>query len=111
MNSILCQKCYDLFCLINRWTALFPKKERHGLGLALDRACLALIESVIEAEQTKPVLKDRSLIFASVKNEFARILIRLAMERKLIKETNYFTATGLSIEIGKIIGGWRKSIG
>ena len=109
MHSILLQKSHDLFCLVNKLTATFPKKERYGLGLKIDASCLNLLEAIIEVEQTLPVLKDRALIVASVKNEFAAILLRLAMERNLIKETNYFAAVQFTVEIGKLIGGWRKS--
>lgn len=109
MHSILLQKCYDLVCLVSRLTTAFPKKDRHGLGIDLDFACLQLLEAVLEIEQTLPALKDRALISASVKNKCAGLLCRIAMEHHLIRETNYFRVSGLTTEIGKLIGGWCKS--
>lgn len=80
------------------------------MGLKLDNSCLLLLEEIITAEQAIPVLKDKALLAASVKSEVIKILLRLAMEQKLIKETNYFAWSAMLIEIGKMIGGWKKSL-
>lgn len=110
MNTILLQKTYGLYLQLSQQIARFPKLERYGLGLKLDGACLQLLESIIAAEQTAPVLKDKALLEASVKAELIKLLLRLALEQKLIKETNYFAWSAILVEIGKMIGGWKKSL-
>ena len=90
--------------------ARFPKLDRYCLGLKLDNACLLLLEEIITAEQAAPVLKDRALLAASVKAEIIKVFLRLSMEQKLIKETNYFAWSAMLLEIGKMIGGWKKSL-
>lgn len=110
MNTMLLQKSYQLYTVMARHIAQFPKVERYSLGLKLDTACLTLMEKIITAEQTAPVLKDKALEEASVKTQLMQILLRCAMEQNLIKETNYFSWSALLVEIGKMIGGWRKSL-
>jgi hypothetical protein len=110
MNTIVLQKTYHLYQSLNKIVSRFPKKDRYGLGLKLENNCLTLLEQIIMAEQTMPVLKDRALIESSVRIEILKILLRLTMEKQLIKETVYFSLASLIIEIGKMIGGWRKSL-
>lgn len=110
MNTILLQKTCVLYNQLSQHITRFPKLERYSLGLKLDNTCLLLLEEIITAEQTVPVLKDKALLEASVKSEVVKILLRLAMEQKLIKETNYFAWSAILIEIGKMIGGWKKSL-
>jgi len=110
MNTILHQKTYILYTQLAKHVARFPKLERYGLGLKLDGACLQLLEQIITAEQTAPVLKDKALLEASVKTELIKVLLRLCAEQKLIKETNYFSWSANLVEIGKMIGGWKKSL-
>ena len=110
MNTILLQKSCDLYRHFEKLILQFPKKDRYGLGLKTENSILRLIEFIITAEQTVPVLKCRALIDASVKSETIKILLRLAMEKRLIKETNYFALSEKLIEIGKMIGGWRRSL-
>ncbi len=110
MNTILLQKSCQLYFDLNKLTAFFPKRDRYDLGLKIDNSCLELIELVIEAEQILPVIKDVALIKAHIKAEFLKIILRITMEKKLIKETNYFDFSGRLIEIIKMINGWRKSI-
>ena len=110
MNTILLQKTYGLYNQLSQHIARFPKFERYSLGLKIDNSCLLLLEQIITAEQTMPVLKDKALLEASVKAEIIKILLRLALEQKLIKETNYFAWSAMLIEIGRMIGGWKKSL-
>jgi hypothetical protein len=110
MNTILLQKTYGLYNQLSQHIARFPKFERYGLGLKLDNSCLLLLEQIITAEQTTPVLKDKALLEASIKTEIIKIFLRLALEQKLIKETSYFAWSSMLIEIGRMIGGWKKSL-
>jgi len=110
MNTILLQKTYGLYCQLSQHVARFPKMERYSLGLKIDDSCLRLLEEIITAEQTTPILKDKALLGASIKAEILKLFLRLSMEQKLIKETNYFAWSAALIEIGKMIGGWKKSL-
>jgi len=110
MNTILLQKTYKLYRQLSQHIARFPKLERYSLGLKIDNTCLALLEAVIAAEQSVPILKDKALGEASVKVKIIKICLRLSLGQKLIKKTNYFSWLAMLMEIGKMIGGWKKSL-
>ncbi|MBU1033037.1 MAG: four helix bundle protein [Patescibacteria group bacterium] len=110
MNTIVLQKSCEIYSRLNRLIGGWPKRERYNLGLRLETSCLVLLEQIVSAEQTVPVLKDHHLLDAGVKTEVIKILLRMSVERQLIKETNYFSISSNLVEIGKMIGGWRKSL-
>lgn len=110
MNSFTLQKAYTLYVQLTRLITHWPKRERYNLGGRLETTSLLLLENIITAEQTVPVMKDRALLEASIKSEILKLLLRIAMEQQLMKETNYFTMSQQVLEIGKMIGGWRKSL-
>lgn len=110
MNTALSQKTTVLYLQLSALATKMPKIERYSLGLKLDNTCLTLIEDIIMAEQALPIFKDKPLQEASAKCEILKIFLRLILEKKLIKETNYFAWSADLVEIGKMIGGWRKSL-
>lgn len=109
-HSLAFQKAYDAFRLATDLVPHFPKIDRYALGLRIEDAALDLVERVAEAETTVPSLKDRVLIATIVKADVCNILIRLALERKLISETNYFVLTESFQEVARMANGWRKSL-
>jgi len=110
MNTIVLQKTYILYIKISDHVSRLPKIVRYSLGLAIDRCNLELLEFLAAAEHAEPVLKNRILLDANTKAEVLKLLLRVLVEKKLLKETNYFSFSSDLIEIGKMIGGWRKSL-
>jgi len=109
-HTIIFQKAYDAYRLLAELTEFFPKKDRFGIGIRMENTFLHLLEAIITAETTIPALKDRALIEAITQAEISAVLARLAMERDLIKETNYFFFAESFREIAKMTNGWRKSL-
>ncbi len=109
-HSLTFSKTYDAYRLIADLTMNFPKKDRYTLGVRLETSTLDLLARIIEAETTVAALKDRALIAAVVSADVCAVLTRLALERKLIVETNYFTLAESFQEIAKMANGWRKSL-
>lgn len=110
MNTLTLQKSYNIYLKLNRLVINWTKRERYNLGLRLETTCLLLLEQIITAEQIESVMKDRYLLEAIIKTEILKILLRLAMEQKLLKETNYFYLAEELVETGKMLSGWRKSL-
>lgn len=109
-HSLAFSKTYDAYRLIADLTMNFPKKDRYALGDRLETSTLDLLAHIIEAETTVAALKDRALIAAVVSADLCAVLTRLALERKLITETNYFTLAEAFQETAKMTNGWRKSL-
>lgn len=56
-------------------------------------------------EQKMPILQK-----ASIKLDLLKILLRISSETKCIDNKNYQRLAAYLIEIGKMLGGWIKSI-
>jgi len=88
----------------------FPKTKRYTIGQRLDQITLEVIELVIIAsylphEQKLPVLRK-----IGAKTDLLKILIRLCKETKCVENNHYQHLVAQLIEIGKMLGGWMKSI-
>ena len=80
------------------------------MGEKLDKITLEIIELVITAsylprEQKQPVLQK-----VSVKLDLLKILLRLASETKCLDHDKYQQLTSQLVEIGKMLGGWIRSV-
>ena len=110
MNTIVLQKTFILYTKISDIVSNLPKISRYGIGLTIEKHILSLLEAIAQAEQAEPVLKGRALLEANVKTEVLKLLLRALLEKGLLKETRYFAFSADLNEIGKMIGGWRKSL-
>lgn len=88
----------------------FPRKDRYALGQKCETTLLEILEAVVLAsslskQEKLPVLKK-----ASSKIDILRILFELGKDLKIIENKKYqILETGLS-EIGRMFGGWIKSV-
>lgn len=107
--------------LLNIYLNHFPSHERHGLALRIRNTAYEMYDYVIEAQ--KRYHKKTTLTNLDIKHEQLRMQVRLAFElgyfghpktEKVSTEklnTKRYLAISLKIdEIGKIIGGWVKSV-
>ena len=90
--------------------SLFPKSKRYSLGQKVDELSLNIIELVITAgylprEQKLPVLQK-----VSIKIDLLKILLRLAWETKCLDNNKYQQLVSQLLEIGKMLGGWIKTV-
>lgn len=87
-----------------------PKKDKYSLGLKIDKTTLDLLELVIETGNTPLSSKASLLTQASVKTDLLKLLIRLSYEIKAIDQKKYLKLEEQLQEIGRMIGGWLKSL-
>lgn len=104
------QKCTDLYEQVTDFTANFPKPLRYTLGQKMDNLLLNTIQNIIQAELDYAIKKDTALNTALINTETIKILMRLAVNKQIIKETVYFSFVSKLIEIQKMINGWKKSL-
>ncbi|EKD57310.1 MAG: hypothetical protein ACD_57C00347G0001 [uncultured bacterium] len=103
-------KLYDFYKNLSQSIEKFPKTKRYGLGQKLDQVALDLIELIVQAsylqrEQKLPVL-EKSIVSA----DLLKILLRLAKDTKAIDNKKYLQLESNLQEIGRMIGGWKRSI-
>lgn len=86
-----------------------PKKDKYSLGQKIEQTNLEMIELLIGAGSNK----DKKLLYlekASIKLDLLKLLIRLAEEIKAIPTKKYLHLQEILQEIGKMLGGWIRSI-
>src|SRR3990167_10945883 len=89
---------------------LFPKKDRYSLGQKIDNFSLDTFEFIILAGTNE---KEKKLPFiekAIVRLDILKILIRLAKDINAIESKKYLELESILQEIGRMLGGWKKSL-
>lgn len=86
------------------------KRRRYTLGLSLENSILDCMEILVMAKNAPKPLKAGYLIKASSKLEVSTLKLRLLLELALINETKIFQLQAKLDEIGRMLGGWLKSI-
>lgn len=94
-----------------QYLKLFPKKDQHSLGQKIDRLTLTIFELTITAGMNS---KEKKLPFIEksiVSVDMLKILIRLSKDVQALDNKKYLQLVQLLQEIGRMLGGWRKSLG
>jgi hypothetical protein len=106
-TPVALDKAYGLArWLIGKTTAM-PRVHRFALGDRIYTQALDLVTALTQATFSRE--KSRALEAASDRVNSLRILLRLAKDIHLFSFDSYTYATGLLDEIGRMVGGWRKS--
>jgi hypothetical protein len=107
-EAVVVEKAYELTLWLLPKVEKFPRSFRFSVGeraanVGLD-LLLALVEAAYAAERSE------LLETASRKANGVRFLLRLAKDLRLLTLDSYGFAAGRIEEIGRMIGGWRKSV-
>jgi hypothetical protein len=107
-ESPIFSKTYDLVAWLIPMTIKFPRQQRFVMAAALQREALRFQELLIEAaHQRQP--RER-LIAADAELDKLRTHLRLSRDLVLISPGQYEHAARLLVEVGRLLGGWQKSI-
>jgi hypothetical protein len=87
-----------------------PKGQRYTIGVRIENKYLDLLESAriayfLERERKAEQIAECVLLLDGLK-----YLVHIAWEAKLITHTQYASLAEKLEEIGKMFGGWRKSL-
>ena len=86
------------------------KRWRYSVGLSLENSILSLLQEIIMAKNAPKPLKAAYLIKASSYLETSVLKLRLFLELELANETKIFQTQSKLSEIGRMLGGWLKSV-
>jgi len=96
---------------LTRWLipkiGAMPRAHRFTLGDRIYTHALDLLTALTQASFTRE--KSRPLESAASHVNSLRILLRLSKDLQLLSFDSYTYATSLLDEVGRMIGGWRKS--
>lgn len=108
-DSIL-KKSYDFCKLLAVVINNFPRNQRYILGAHIQELSLKTFELFVEAFYSPKSDKLPILKKANLEIEKMRFLIRMGYELKYYNLSMYEQLTQKLLEIGKMSGGWAKSL-
>lgn len=102
------EKHYKLILWILPKIANFPKDQRFLLADRIESILLDILELLIEAVYSRD--KKDILTKANLKLEQLRFMIRIAKDMKYISVKGYDYFCLCVLEVGRMVGGWRKAL-
>jgi hypothetical protein len=105
--AMVVQRAYDLALWLVKKVERFPRSFRFSVGDRVVARALDLLETLTEAAYSadKLALLDR----ANRGLNSLRLLLRMAVDLKLLTADAHEFAAGKLEEIGRMTGGWRKA--
>lgn len=88
----------------------FPKDSKYTLGTKIDSLFLEVIENVLKAGYSDKLEKQIFLKRGSVKLDLLKFFLQIAWEIKSIDDKKYIKISEKLDEVGKMLGGWIKSL-
>jgi len=101
---------YEVYKAVIDITGHLEKRWRYGLGTSLEQSILDLLKELIMAKNAPKPLQSSYLIIAGSHLEVAVLKLRLFLELKIANETKIFQTQKQLLEIGRMLGGWLKSL-
>lgn len=86
------------------------KERRYTLGNSTENTLLTLIEQLCLAQAAPKLHKRTYLQRANAQLDILRLKLRLCLELKLANETRLFQSQAMCQDIGRMLGGWMKSV-
>lgn len=87
-----------------------PKSSRYTIGGRIENKFLDLLEIAYTAYFTQKIEKAEKISECIFSLDIIKFLISIAWEGKLISNKQYETIALKLDEIGKMLGGWKKSL-
>jgi cytosine/adenosine deaminase-related metal-dependent hydrolase len=107
-ESPIFTRTYDLLRWLIPATLKFPRQQRFVLAEAVQQSALRFQEQIIAAghsRQPRPVLEQADVTLAQL-----RAQIRLCHDLGLFSKSQYWHVAGMVNEVGKLLGGWLKTV-
>lgn len=106
----LVKKLYELYKTFYKYSALFPKKDRYALGVKCEMHIIATLELILETVSASRAEKMVLIKKANVKFDALKLFIRLLKDIAVIDAKKYIELEKQIQEIGRMIGGWQRSL-
>jgi len=104
------KKIYDLYKLFYGYRNAVCKQDRYTLWQRCEGLILDVLESILLASQQTKQEKLPTLQEASLKLNLLRVFLRLCKDVKSIDNRKYAQLQEIVDEIGRMLGGWIKSV-
>ncbi len=104
------KKLYELYRVFYGYRTTIPKQDRYTIWQKSDEMILDILEHAALASRSQKSDKFILLEQASSKLNMLRIFIRLMKDTKVIDNKKYTVIQTYLDEIGRMLGGWMRSI-
>ncbi|MFZ6015674.1 MAG: diversity-generating retroelement protein Avd [Patescibacteria group bacterium] len=102
---------YLAYAYWNELLLKFPKSQRYTLGTKCAECILEILELVMTAaEHIDKTEKAKHLHSVNVKLDILKLLVRLCKNCKCISNNAYLQMESQLQEIGRMLGGWLRSL-
>lgn len=88
----------------------FSKNVKYTLGAKIDSLFLDSIENIIKARYSDKIEKQIFLRRGSVKLDLLKFFLQISWEIKSLESKKYIRLSEKLDEVGKMLGGWIKSL-
>lgn len=88
----------------------FPRLSRYTIGVKIDALFSEITELILQAGYSAKPQKLAVVLRASMKLDALKYFLQMAWEMKMIDNKKYVHLSGPLVEIGKMLGGWRKQL-
>jgi len=103
-------RTYEIYKFSVELNDHLEKRKRYSLGNSLENSIINLLQELIMAKNAPKSLKSAYLIRAGSHLEIATLKLRLFLELNLANKTRIFQTQAKLAEIGRMLGGWLKSL-
>lgn len=109
-DLVIFQKTYDFMLLMYPMVNTFPKSQRFVLAQHIENITLEILEEIIEVNSGDIKEKRGLAKKIDINIDKLKILFRIAKDLKFISVKRYGIISEKVVEIGKLLGGWQKSL-
>ena len=104
------QKTYELYKTMHGYQRSIPKLERFTLWQKCENSALTVLEGLLQVGYV-PLERSADLLTkVSAHVDMLRVFLRLAHDTKTIDQKKYIAIQAITDEIGRMLGGWLKSL-
>ena len=104
------KQAYELYRTFHGYRGGVAKQDRYTLWLRTENLILEVLEGILIAGQLSKGQKLQPLENVSVKLNLLRVFLRLAKDTKSLDLKKYTNLEMIVDEMGKMLGGWIKSV-
>jgi hypothetical protein len=110
-ESPIFTKTYDLLLWLIPTTQKFPKDQRFVLAKRIQDKVFEFQEAIIAAGMGgENSAKARYLQEADIRLRQLQVYIRMSVNLKFITLKQYEHVSRMTVEVGKLLGGWKKKV-
>jgi four helix bundle protein len=108
-EMVIFTRTFDFITWLMPLTTNFPKNQRFTITARLQNAALNFQELIIEANVRRGGRRAEKLNVADSELRKVRLYLRLCEKWQWITTAQYFHASGMLAEMGRLLGGWINS--